>query len=192
MSLTIPLHTWVVLLALASTTPCARANRLAVEGGAGEAGVGGGGREARLWKDWETLQKEPVAGIRVELEDGDILKWKAVIDGPEGTPYEGGEFHLTLRFGEHYPFTPPEVLMSTKIFHSNFGVNGHVCADILGDQWSPALGVKSVLLTIQSLIAEPWPRDAMNWEPATLLLENKKTEHDEKVREWVAKYAMKK
>ncbi len=36
-----------------------------------------------------------------------MLKWKAIIAGPEGTIWEGGMFDLELTFTEQYPNQAP-------------------------------------------------------------------------------------
>lgn len=37
--------------------------------------------------------------------------------------------------------------------HPHVYSNGHICASILGNEWSPVLNVSSVLLTLQSMLA---------------------------------------
>jgi ubiquitin-conjugating enzyme E2 N len=65
--------------------------------------------------------------------------------------------------------SPPKVVFDTKIYHPNIGKNinnldnlGRICLDILKKNWSPALQIKSVLLSIQSLLSEPNPDDPLN------------------------------
>lgn len=69
--------------------------------------------------------------------------------------------------------TPPKVVFDTKIYHPNIGITifyldnlGRICLDILKKNWSPALQIKSVLLSIQSLLSEPNPEDPLNNEAA--------------------------
>ena len=57
------------------------------------------------------------------------------------SPYSGGVFFLSISFPTDYPFKPPKVSFTTKIYHPNINANGSICLDILRDQWSPALTI---------------------------------------------------
>ena len=57
------------------------------------------------------------------------------------SPYAGGVFFLSIAFPTDYPFKPPKVSFTTKIYHPNINANGSLCLDILRDQWSPALTI---------------------------------------------------
>ena len=91
--------------------------------------------------------------------------------------------------------SPPKVIFDTKIYHPNIGTFflkldnlGRICLDILKKNWSPALQVKSVLLSIQSLLSEPNPDDPLNNEAAEQWKTNKKGAED-KAKDWTSKYA---
>jgi ubiquitin-conjugating enzyme (huntingtin interacting protein 2) len=48
----------------------------------------------------------------------------------------------------------------TKVWHPNVSSqNGAICLDILKDQWSPALTLKTALLSLQALLSMPAPDD---------------------------------
>jgi len=67
--------------------------------------------------------------------------WQATIMGPGDSPYSGGVFFLAIHFPTDYPFKPPKVNFTTRIYHPNINSNGSICLDILRDQWSPALTI---------------------------------------------------
>lgn len=62
--------------------------------------------------------------------------------------------------------TAPKVVFNTKIYHPNIDILGRICLDILKDKWSPALQIRSVLLSIQALLSSPNPEDPLNNEAA--------------------------
>ncbi|XP_040602688.1 ubiquitin-conjugating enzyme E2 D4 isoform X2 [Mesocricetus auratus] len=90
-----------------------------------------------------------------------MFHWQATIMGPNDSPYQGGVFFLTIHFPTDYPFKPPKVAFTTKIYHPNINSNGNICLDILRSQWSPALTVSKVLLSICSLLCDPNPDDPL-------------------------------
>ncbi len=83
-----------------------------------------------------------------------IYEWVSTILGPPGSVYEGGVFFLDLHFSPEYPFKPPKVTFRTRIYHCNINSQGVICLDILKDNWSPALTVSKVLLSVCSLLTD--------------------------------------
>jgi ubiquitin-conjugating enzyme E2 D/E len=108
--------------------------------------------------------------------------------GPEGSPYEGGIFYLRIDFTNDYPFKPPKIMFLTKIYHCNINSSGAICLDILKEQWSPALTISKVLLSICSLMDEPNPNDPLVSEIAHLYKTNK-TEHNKIAQQYTMQYA---
>ena len=108
--------------------------------------------------------------------------------GPEDSPYSGGVFFLNIVFPPDYPFKPPKVTFTTKIYHCNINSNGSICLDILKDQWSPALTISKVLLSISSLLTDANPDDPLVPEIANLYKNNRES-HDNTAREWTQRYA---
>ncbi len=109
--------------------------------------------------------------------------------GPGDSPYEGGIFFLTVNFPTDYPFKPPKCKFVTRIYHCNINSNGSICLDILKDQWSPALTISKVLLSVSSLLDDPNPSDPLVTEIAEQYTRDR-AKHDSIAREWTRKYAM--
>ncbi|XP_058126526.1 ubiquitin-conjugating enzyme E2 W isoform X1 [Anopheles ziemanni] len=113
--------------------------------------------ERRLQKELMSLIKEPPPGVSVD-EDSvsqNLTQWIINIDGVEGTLYEGEHFQLLFKFNNKYPFDSPEVTFigSNIPVHPHVYSNGHICLSILTDDWSPALSVQSVCLSISSMLS---------------------------------------
>jgi ubiquitin-protein ligase len=122
------------------------------------------------------------------ISEDNLFSWRATIMGPENTPYHNGVFYLKIDFHEDYPFRPPKIMFTTKIYHCNINSTGGICLDILKDQWSPALSISKVLISICSMLDDPNPKDPLVPEIANLLVKNKPL-HDANAREWTLKYA---
>jgi ubiquitin-conjugating enzyme E2 D/E len=121
-------------------------------------------------------------------DDDNMYDWVATMRGPEGSPYEKGTFFLDIHFPNDYPFKPPKVTFRTRVYHCNVTSSGQICLDILKDQWSPALTISKVLLSIGSLLTDANPSDPLVQSIATEYMHNRER-HDQTAREWVQKYA---
>uniref|UniRef100_F7BRL2 Ubiquitin conjugating enzyme E2 D2 n=2 Tax=Equus TaxID=9789 RepID=F7BRL2_HORSE len=118
-----------------------------------------------------------------------VFHWQATIMGPNDSPYQGGVFFLTIHFPTDYPFKPPKVAFTTRIYHPNINSNGSICLDILRSQWSPALTISKVLLSICSLLCDPNPDDPLVPEIARIYKTDRE-KYNRIAREWTQKYAM--
>jgi len=142
----------------------------------------------RLQKEVSEMQKDTPVNCSAGPNNNDLFNWEATIIGPTETPYEGGIFKLKILFPADYPFKPPKITFETRIYHPNINANGGICLDILKDQWSPALNITKVLLSICSLLDEPNPDDPLMPEIAQLFKSNK-AEFTRIAREHTVKYA---
>jgi ubiquitin-conjugating enzyme E2 D/E len=118
----------------------------------------------RLTQNYLEIQKNPPPLCYAEPEDPnkDMMHWIGWIEGPEDSPYAGGKFHLTLTFPSDYPFKPPTIKFLTPIYHPNISTEGEICLDILHSQWSPALTIRSLLISLCSLLTDPNSEHGMN------------------------------
>lgn len=143
----------------------------------------------RLNKELQDLGKDPPPNCSAGPVGDDLFHWQATIMGPEDSPYAGGVFFLDINFPADYPFKPPKLTFTTRIFHPNINSSGGICLDILKDQWSPALTISKVLLSIGSLLTDPNPDDPLVADIAQLYKTNKPA-YEATAREWTVKYAM--
>lgn len=111
----------------------------------------------RINKELQDLRADPPAMCSAGPVGDDLFHWTATIMGPSDSPYQGGVFFLNIHFPTDYPFKPPKITFTTKIYHPNINSAGGICLDILNKQWSPALTISKVLLSICSLLCDPNP-----------------------------------
>ena len=142
----------------------------------------------RIKKELNDIKRDPPTNCSAGPNGQDMFEWIATIMGPEETPYHGGVFFLKINFSSDYPFKAPKVSFLTKIYHCNINRNGGICLDVLKSEWSPALTVAKVLLSISSLLAEPNPDDPLVPEIAKLYKKNKE-KHNSIAREYTLKHA---
>ena len=109
----------------------------------------------RIVKETQRLLSEPAPGISATPYRDNLRYFNIIIAGPTGSPYESGIFKLELFLPEQYPMESPKVRFLTKIYHPNIDKLGRICLDILKDKWSPALQIRTVLLSIQALLSAP-------------------------------------
>ncbi len=144
----------------------------------------------RITKELNDIQKDPPTNCSAgPVSQEDMFSWSATIMGPSDSPYQGGVFFLSIKFPSDYPFKPPKITFQTRIYHPNINSNGSICLDILKDQWSPALTISKVLLSISSLLTDANPDDPFVPEIANLYKSDKKA-YEKNAKEWTKKYAM--
>ncbi|GJX21580.1 putative reverse transcriptase domain-containing protein [Tanacetum coccineum] len=127
-------------------------------------------------------------GISASPSEENMRYFNVMILGPSQSPYEGGVFKLELFLPEEYPMAAPKVRFLTKIYHPNIDKLGRICLDILKDKWSPALQIRTVLLSIQALLSAPNPDDPLSENVAKHWKANE-AEAVETAKEWTNLYA---
>ncbi|KAI5189974.1 ubiquitin-conjugating enzyme E2 H [Nematocida sp. AWRm77] len=113
------------------------------------------------------------------------------IRGPEKTPFSSGMFRVRIYLPQEFPFKSPSIGFITKIFHPNIDeTSGSVCLDVLNQVWSPLYDVLNIIETfLPQLLAYPNADDPLNPEAGKLYLSSKDA-YEERVLEYVRKYAL--
>ncbi|CAK8987816.1 unnamed protein product [Durusdinium trenchii] len=111
--------------------------------------------ERRLLRDFKKMTADAPKGVSAAPVGDDLFQWSAIVLGPEGTAWEGGVWKLNMSFPPEYPGKPPAVRFQTEVFHPNVFPNGQICLDLLAAGWSPAYDARTILIAIQSLLADP-------------------------------------
>jgi ubiquitin-conjugating enzyme E2 J2 len=114
----------------------------------------------RLTKELAALKKEPIQKPRITVapNEKNILEMHYVIEGSEGTPYEGGVYHGKLLFPKEYPLKPPGVMMLTP--SGRFVPNRRLClsmSDFHPESWNPMWSVSTILTGLYSFMIEKNP-----------------------------------
>lgn len=144
----------------------------------------------RLQIQHQQLLKDPapLCFAQPNGQGEDMTHWAGYIDGPPQTPYAGGRFYLTIDFSSDYPFKPPQIQFTTLIYHPNISTKGEICLDILHSQWSPAMSIRVLLVSLCSLLTDPNLDHGLNRE-AVKCCQTDKDRFEERASEWTQKYA---
>ncbi|KAI0339349.1 hypothetical protein BDW22DRAFT_1361905 [Trametopsis cervina] len=142
----------------------------------------------RIHREIVDLKKEDLGAIKLEPFGDDLFHWTATIPGPEGSVYEGGIFNVDITLAHDYPFSAPRMTFKTRIYHMNISERGGICIDILKHNWSPALSLFKVILSLSSLLTDPNPKDPLVPSIATEYVRHR-AQHDRTAREWTQLYA---
>jgi ubiquitin-conjugating enzyme E2 D/E len=142
----------------------------------------------RIERELEDLRRDPPSSCSAGPVGEDLFVWEGCIFGPDDSPFSGGVFKLSIQFPAEYPFRAPHLQFKTRIFHPNINGSGLICLDILKSQWSPALTISKVLLSITSLLTDPNPDDPFVPDIARLYKQDRAA-YEEEARRWTLMYA---
>ncbi|KAG4071320.1 hypothetical protein HA402_004024 [Bradysia odoriphaga] len=137
----------------------------------------------------EIQRGSEVDGIRYIALNGKLTQLQASIVGPPDTPYEGGIFFLQIHVPQDYPHQAPTIKFLTKIIHPNISRHGDIGLDVLTWNYSRAQSLNTVLLSIQSLLGDPFTQECVEPELGRLY-DNDRRRFDALARHWTKKYAM--
>merc|ERR1719486_1206246 len=122
----------------------------------------------RLQSELMSLMMSGEAGLSAFPDGDNIFQWTGTITGGAGTVYEGLTFKLSLKFPTSYPYEAPQVTFLTPCFHPNVDQYGNICLDILKEKWSAVYNVRTILLSIQSLLGDPNLDSPLNGHAASI------------------------
>lgn len=149
---------------------------------------------SRIMKELKELQEAArnASGqktVQANLVGDDLKHWKGTIFGPSDTCYEGGTFIIDITIPNEYPFKPPKMKFDTKIWHPNISSQtGAICLDILKNEWTPALTIRTALISLQALLCAPEPDDPQDAVVAQMF-KNDLESFNRKAAEWTQNYA---
>lgn len=146
----------------------------------------------RLIKELRSSVEDPnPALITLEPIDQDnLFSWKAVLKGPDATPYQGGKWLVMISIPTNYPLAPPSMKFVNKICHPNIHFEtGEVCLDVLKTQWTPAWTISSALTAVQAMLSDPEPDSPLNIDAANLVRCGEVDGYNGLVRYYTQKYA---
>jgi ubiquitin-protein ligase len=142
----------------------------------------------RILNELEEMKSDPPSNCNAGPINDNIYLWGGTIIGPSDSPYAGGMFKLVIQFPANYPFKPPKIKFETPIYHPNINRHGSICLDILGTNWSPALTIVKVLLSISSLLTDPNPNDPLDQNIANIYINNNEL-FKQNARNYTIRYA---
>lgn len=146
----------------------------------------------RIMKELAEVRTTPPQGCTIELGDeNNFNSWDVTMEGPSDSPYSGGKFKILVTLPKEYPFKPPTVSFTTKIYHPNVSNDnkGSICLGMLrADEWKPPNKISDVLKLVRAVLAAPQPDDAVEAGIADQAKNDKKA-FEKTAQDWTKKYA---
>ncbi|KAJ2712018.1 NEDD8-conjugating protein ubc12 [Coemansia spiralis] len=107
----------------------------------------------------------------IEMSASNITQFTMTYRPTEGY-YSGGQFQFLFDIGDGYPHEAPKVKCLQTIYHPNIDTEGHVCLNILREDWKPVLNIQAVIFGLHMLFQEPNPDDPLNKAAAKLMVDD--------------------
>ncbi|KAH9045584.1 ubiquitin-conjugating enzyme [Lactarius pseudohatsudake] len=138
------------------------------------------------------VMKLLMSDYEVTLVNDSMQEFYVWFYGPTETPFSGGIWKIHVELPDQYPFKSPSIGFMNKIFHPNIDeLSGSVCLDVINQTWSPMFDMINIFeVFLPQLLRYPNPSDPLNGEAAALLMRHPK-EYEQRVKEYVQRYATK-
>ncbi|KAF2834911.1 putative ubiquitin conjugating enzyme [Patellaria atrata CBS 101060] len=146
----------------------------------------------RIVKELSDVTRSPPPGTRVQLlDESDVHIWEVLMDGPPESVYVGGHFKIKVTLPTDYPFKPPLLSFTTKIYHPNVSNDdkGSMCLGMLrSDEWKPANRISAAIEMARNLLIAPNADDAVEVSIADQF-KNDRAEFEKIAKDWTKRYA---
>jgi ubiquitin-conjugating enzyme E2 D/E len=143
----------------------------------------------RMFRELQDIKRSPEQFVHVRQIGSSLRVFLGSMEGPPGTPFHGGIFHIVFLLPRDYPFKPPHCRFITKIYHPNIDTHGRICLDILTDHWGPSMTLARTLISIVSLLDDPGLDEPLVPEIAELYIRYR-SQYEETARSYTQKHAM--
>ncbi|KRX04886.1 Ubiquitin-conjugating enzyme/RWD-like protein [Pseudocohnilembus persalinus] len=146
----------------------------------------------RIQAEKNLLTKEIVQANIIEesKDEQENPIWKISIPGPDGSPYKNYRFIIQVTF-KNYPFSFPDIVMITPIFHPDIDSTGQFCLQMLeSDKWVPSKKLHQIINLIIAMLLNPSGENSLNKE-ATEIFKSDVKKFNQKAQEHAKKNAIK-
>jgi ubiquitin-conjugating enzyme (huntingtin interacting protein 2) len=128
-------------------------------------------KELNKFINSDTLDSHRI--LSIEINDDNILSLNVYFLGPRDSPYEETLNNILIEIPNEYPSVAPKMRFVNKLYHPNVVLDtGAICLDILKDKWTPVYTIRTIILSIISLLSEPNPDSPLNGQAAKLYKES--------------------
>ena len=143
----------------------------------------------RINTDIKALEEQDLDYVTINPTDSSLI-WEIIIMGPPGSPYEDGNFTFTIEFPKNYPFTAPQIILKTKIYHPlvNHDTNEFCAAHITND-WKSTLTLSYIVKELYAMLDHPEDFEAAHDTEVANLCKNDYDEFFKRAQQWTEEYA---
>ncbi|KAJ5140287.1 UBC4-like protein, partial [Penicillium atrosanguineum] len=105
------------------------------------------------------------------------------------SPYDNGIFYLSLWFPSEYPYKPPKIAFTTKVYHPNIGAKGNIGLDMIGDNWGSGLTLNKGFFCPSLYCSNPPNLDDSLEPEIARIYKTDRNLYEATAREWSTKFA---